>query len=145
MNQTTSAEYSTRFRFGKIFAALFVLGMIASSFGASQSHADVRFVNLSNKTVYIAKYTHQPYRSSISAGEYNLPAEQPEGWTFSGWWKVYPGQSKKFKPGNYYVEKENRLVSWSGTNRSVGKQVTYDSREIFGPFRRKSAVHGFVL
>jgi hypothetical protein len=56
---------------------------------ATRAYAQVRFTNLDGRPVDFASYTYRPYRSSISAGEYNLPAVQEEGFRFTGW-RIYP-------------------------------------------------------
>lgn len=90
---------------------------------------DAIFVNLSDTTVWIARYTFQRYRparSSIPAGDYNLPAAQPEqpaGWRFEGWWTLRPGDAKTFSVGEggwFYLENSRNPVTWSGRKKSPG-------------------------
>jgi len=82
--------------------------------------AQTRFVNLSDRDVFLARYSYQGYQSSISAGEYNLPAEVPEGWDFSGWQKIEPGGTHETSPGAYYVEDRNGPRTWGGLDKSPG-------------------------
>jgi len=75
--------------------------------------AQAVFVNLSDKNVFVARYTYQP---SI----FTVGSEMSEGWNFSGWRKIEPGESYRSPAGTYYVESGGSPVTWKGLETSVG-------------------------
>ncbi len=110
-------------------AFVLVVSFIAMPSTGEAASSDAIFVNLSDSTVWIARYTYLQYRaarSSIKAGDYNLPAaqpEQPEGWQFEGWWAMNPGESKTFSVGQggwFYLENSRNPLIWSNRKKSPG-------------------------
>lgn len=111
-----------------VWVAAFV-GLLWQVDKVEAANNSIIFVNLSSETIYLARYSYQPYaaaRSSLPAGDYNLPAyqdEQPEGWWFEGWWHLNPGGSLTFSAdtqSNFYVQNSQGRLTWSDLSTSQG-------------------------
>jgi hypothetical protein len=108
--------------------ATLVAALVTTAVFAPSVHAQARFINLSNRDVSVARYTHQPYQSQAGG----LAVIVEEGWTFSGWWNIAPGHTWEGAAGHYYVEDGNGRIAWNGRNESVGF-VTSSRFDVFVP------------
>jgi hypothetical protein len=66
-------------------------------------------VNLTDKTAYVARMTHE--RGS---------GDRPDGWRFVGWQHVKPGEVRKFRPGYYFVKGRNKQFLFRGSETKTG-------------------------
>ncbi len=70
--------------------------------------------------IYVAVAYYSAGASSISAGNYTLPATVPSTWTVSGWTRVPPGQRRQLIGGDlrdryYYYYAVSGGRAWSGS------------------------------
>ena len=101
---------------------------------ASASAGDTVFTNLTNDRVFLARMAYSDGSSSQPVGDYSLPVESPAGWRIHGWFRLDPGSSLRLRPGNYYVEKNRRQVTWSKLDWSSG--LIPKNRRAFDDFLR---------
>lgn len=101
-------------RLGKRVLAL-ALTLAAVLAGPAFADAQVRFVNLSDRDVFVAQAIYQSGRSNSG----DLQVVVPEGFYFEGFWKVEPGGVFTGPAAYYYVEQQGGAkVTWQ--NLPVG-------------------------
>jgi uncharacterized membrane protein len=95
------------------------------------------FRNQTNETVYVAIDHHVSGASSISVGDYNLPAVVPDGWMVIGWFEVPPKKMIQVLSGNldnryYYYYAKSKSSTWEGKVHKYvhpTKKFSYDSTD----------------
>lgn len=93
----------------------FLAGLFLLAF-ASNNVSATTITNLSSDQVSVAVYRHQAY-SSNSGG---LAVVTPEGFVFTGWYNLAPGETLNQGAGWKYVERNGRAVTWSSLDTSTG-------------------------
>lgn len=111
-------QFTTGLKSG--FLALMIAAGLLLGALASDAVAVVRWINLSTDNVYVARYRYNSGSSSSGGEGYRLPVVTPASWTFEGWWKIEPGDTRTMNAGHYYLEKNGNRISWKNLDNSSG-------------------------